>query len=81
MIHWKSVDEYVEPNWVKLGTELTAALFWRPNKGATFGYIRDGELFDVRWIFVCASSKVTHFSAVNEPGSNVVAIPETRVVP
>jgi len=46
MIHWKPIVEYVEPNWVKLGTDLPPALFWRPKKGASLGYIRDGELFD-----------------------------------
>jgi hypothetical protein len=39
-----------------------------------FGYIRDGELFDYKWLYVCDSNKVTHFSEVNGPESNVVPI-------
>ena len=39
-----------EPNWVKLGTELPPVFFRRPKKGATLGYIRDGELFDAKWV-------------------------------
>ena len=50
-------------------------LFWRGKKEvAVFGYIRDGELFDHKWMYVCDSSKVTHFSEVNGPGSNVVQL-------
>jgi hypothetical protein len=66
MIHWKPVGEYVEPDWVRLGTDLSPTLFWRPNKGAN---IRDGELFDAKWVYVCDSNKVTDFSTVNEPGT------------
>ena len=43
MIHWKPAEEYVEPNWVKLGTELPPTLFWRPKGGATLGFLRDGS--------------------------------------
>jgi len=50
MIHWKPVGEYVEPDWVKLGTDLPPTLFWRPKHGAILGYIRDGELFDAKWL-------------------------------
>ncbi len=32
MIHWKVIDEYVEPNWVKDGTEMPPWLFWRKSK-------------------------------------------------
>lgn len=81
MIHWKPVEEYIEPNWVKHGTDLPPTLFWRRAKGATLGYIRDGELFDVKWIYVCDSHKVTYFSAVNEPDSNVVTIAGSHVNP
>jgi len=35
--------------------------------------IRDGELFDYKWLYVCDSNKVTHFSDVNGPESNVAA--------
>ena len=72
MIHWKPISEYIEPNWVKLGTELPPSLFWRPKKGPTLGYIRDGELFDSNWVYVCDSNKVSEFSPVNTPGDNVI---------
>ena len=72
MIHWKPIEEYVEPNWVKLGTALPPVLFWRPKHGATLGYIRDGELFDAKWVYVCDSNKVSDFSSVNTPGDNVI---------
>ena len=72
MIHWKPIGEYVEPNWVKLGTALPPVLFWRPKKGATLGYIRDGELFDAKWVYVCDSNKVSDFSTVNGPDDNVI---------
>lgn len=72
MIHWHLVGEYVEPNWEKMGTALPATLFWRPKHGATLGYIRDGELFDANWRYVCDSNKVSDFSEVNAPGGNVV---------
>jgi hypothetical protein len=74
MIHWKPVGEYVEPNWVKLETELPPILFWRPVKGAMLGFLRDGELFDAKWIYVCDANKVSHFSAVNTPADNVVQL-------
>jgi hypothetical protein len=74
MIHWKPVEEYVEPNWVKLETELPPILFWRPVKGAMLGFLRDGELFDAKWIYVCDANKVSHFSAVNTPADNVVQL-------
>lgn len=72
MIHWKPVAEYVEPNWVKDGTALPPWLFWRTKKGVMLGYVRDGELFDWKWLYVCDANKVTHFSEVNGPESNVV---------
>ena len=59
MIHWKPIGEYVEPNWIQQGTALPPMLFWRTSKGATLGYIRDGELFDAKWVYVCDSNKVT----------------------
>jgi hypothetical protein len=74
MIHWKPIEEYVEPNWVKLGTELPPTLFWRAAKGATLGFVQDGELFDAKWIYVCDANKVSHFSAVNTPDNNVIDI-------
>lgn len=78
MIHWKQIDEFIEPNWEKDGTEGAPNLFWRGQKGAVFGYIRDGELFDQKWIYVCDSNKVTHFSEVNGPESNVVELQKFR---
>jgi hypothetical protein len=78
MIHWKPVAEYIEPNWVKDGTALPPFLFWRKQKGAVLGYIRDEELFDWKWVYVCDANKVTHFSEVNGPESNVVDIESFR---
>jgi hypothetical protein len=78
MIHWKHIDEFIEPNWEKAGTAGPAVLFWRGEKGAVFGYIRDGELFDNKWLYVCDSNKVTHFSEVNAPESNVVILEKFR---
>lgn len=79
MIHWKPIAEYVEPNWVRLGTVLPPSLFWRPNKGATLGYIRDGELFDLKWIYVSDANKVTDFSIVNEPSDNITTLNVARL--
>jgi hypothetical protein len=79
MIHWKSIDEFIEPDWEKVGTELPATLFWRgKTSSAVLGYIRDGELFDHRWVYVCDSNKATHFSDVNGPDSNVVDLHAAR---
>ncbi|MGE0022968.1 MAG: hypothetical protein AB7S70_04975 [Hyphomicrobium sp.] len=78
MIHWKPVSEYVEPNWIKDGTALPPFLFWRTRKGAVLGYLRDGELFDWKWLYVCDANKVTHFSSVNGPESNVVDLGSVR---
>ena len=75
VIHWKKIDEFIEPNWEKMAALASPVLFWRGKKQvAVFGYIRDGELFDHKWMYVCDSSKVTHFSEVNGPGSNVVQL-------
>ena len=78
MIHWKPISEFIEPNWEKLGTDLPAVLFWRPEKGATLGYIRDGEIFDEKWVYVSDSTRVSHFSAVNAPGNNIVDLDAHR---
>ena len=54
MIHWKKIDEFIEPNWEKMAALASPALFWRGKKEvAVFGYIRDGELFDHKWMYVC----------------------------
>lgn len=81
MILWKPISEFVEPNWVKLGTALPPTLFWRPKQGAIIGYIRDGELFDAKWIYVCDANKVTDFSVISSPGDNVVELNESRASP
>lgn len=79
MIHWKQINEFIEPNWEKVNAERTpATLFWRGAKGAVFGHIRDGELFDHKWVYVCDSNKVTHFSDVNGPENNVVDMANFR---
>ena len=78
MVHWKTMDEFIEPNWEKLGTSGAPVLFWRGAKGAVLGYVRDGELFDNKWLYVCDSNKVTHFSDVNGPESNVVQLDSAR---
>jgi len=68
VITWTPIASYVEPEWDKPGTAPAAVLFWRPSKNAaTFGFIRDGELFDASWLYVCDSNKVTHFAAINGP--------------
>lgn len=79
MIYWKQINEFIEPNWEKVNAErMPATLFWRGAKGAVFGHIRDGELFDHKWVYVCDSNKVTHFSEVNGPESNVVDMANFR---
>ena len=36
-----------------------------------FGFIRDGELFDHKWMYVCDANKLTHFTQVNGPDGKV----------
>ena len=79
VIHWKQIDEFNEPNWEKVvGTRGRLRFSGAARRGAVFGYIRDGELFDYKWLYVCDSNKVTHFSQVNGPESNVVELEGTR---
>lgn len=79
MINWKDISEFAEPDWDSLGNTAPPTLFWRPKKGATLGYIRDGELFDAKWIYVSDSNKVSHFSPVEAPeGGNVVDLVSHR---
>lgn len=78
MIHWKHIDEFIEPNWELAGTSGPPFLFWRTQKGAVLGYVRDGELFDWKWLYVCDSNKVTHFSDVNGPENNVLNLDNFR---
>jgi hypothetical protein len=63
---WKSIADYVEPSWDKV-EDVPPLLFWRERNGAAFGYIRDGELFDAKWVYICDSRKATHFSEVSAP--------------
>ncbi len=74
----ESNGEFIEPNWEKLGTSGAPVLFWRGAKGARLSHVRDGELFDHKWIYVCDANKVSHFSEVNAPESNVVQLGEER---
>ena len=68
MIQWKPIDEFIEPDWDKIATPTPPTLFWRGKKGdAVFGFIRDGELFDHKWMYVCDANKLTHFTQVNGP--------------
>ena len=67
---WKPIAEYVEPNWEKVG-DIPAMLFWRARKGAAFGYIRDGELFDAKWVYMCDAGRASHFSAITAPDAKV----------
>lgn len=78
MIHWKLIDEFIEPNWEKVGTDVAPTFFWCSTKGGVLGHIRNEELFDHKWVYVCASNNVTHFSEVNGPESNVVELDEFR---
>ena len=80
MIHWKQIDEFIETNWEKVGTDGRPNLFWHGRKGAVFGYIRDEELFDYKWLYVCDSNTASHFSEVNGPESNVVELENFRPV-
>ena len=70
---WKPIAEYVEPSWETVG-DISPMLFWRARKGAAFGYIRDGELFDARWVYICDASKATHFSEISAPDPKVVEL-------
>ena len=70
---WKPIADYVEPSWDKVG-DISPMLFWRARKGAAFGYIRDGELFDARWVYICDASKVTYFSEISAPDPKVAEL-------
>lgn len=74
MLQWKEFADFVEPDWDRLGTAgAVPALFWRPKKGATFGFVRDGELFDAKWIYVSDSNKVSHFLIIEGPEAGAEA--------
>jgi hypothetical protein len=70
---WKLIAEYVEPSWEEVG-DVSPMLFWRARKGAAFGYIRDGELFDAKWVYICDAGKATHFSEISAPDPKVVEL-------
>jgi hypothetical protein len=71
--NWKPIAEYVEPSWEEVG-DILPMLFWRARKGAAFGYIRDGELFDAKWVYISDASKATHFSEISAPDRKVVEL-------
>lgn len=78
MIDWQPITAFAEPNWEQAGPPPAPVLFWRPNKGATLGFIREGELFNSTWIYVCDSNKVTHFVDINAPVDKVVDLATRR---
>jgi hypothetical protein len=78
MIDWQAIGLFKEPDWDTGTTKPEPVLFWRPGKGATFGFIRDGELFNATWIYVSDSNKVTHFVAINPPAEKVVDLASRR---
>ena len=47
---------------------MAPVLFWRKGKGAVFGSVREGELFDAKSVYVCDANKVSHFAHVVAPG-------------
>jgi hypothetical protein len=75
---WKPIVQFVEPNWEE-GADIVPMLFWRARKGAAFGYIRDGELFDAKWVYMCDSNKATHFSEIRGPDENVFELDALRL--
>jgi hypothetical protein len=72
VLQWKTIADFVEPDWERVGTAAEPALFWRPKKGATFGFVRDGELFDNKWIYVSDANKVSHFVLITGPDESSV---------
>lgn len=76
MLQWKEFGDFVEPDWERLGTAVAVpSLFWRPKKGATFGFVRDGELFDAKWIYVSDANKVSHFMTIEGPDAEAMPAP------
>jgi hypothetical protein len=65
-MNWTPIADYVEPNWDD-GTDVPPMLLWRRTNVAAFGYIRDGEVFDHKWVYVCDANKVTHFVVITAP--------------
>ena len=64
---WQPISDYSEPDWGS-SIHVPPTLFWRNGKGAVLGFIRDGELFDAKSVYVCDANKVTHFSEIVAPG-------------
>jgi hypothetical protein len=75
---WKPIADYVEPSWDKVG-DVSPMLFWRARKGAALGYIREGEVFDAKWVYICDASKATHFSEISAPVAKVVELDAFRL--
>ena len=75
---WKPIAQYVEPSWEQVG-DIVPMLFWHARKGAAFGYIRDGELFDAKWVYMCDSNKATHFSEISCPDEKFVELDALRL--
>lgn len=67
MVQWRDISDYAEPEWDVANVSVSPSLFWRPRGGATFGFVRDGELFDAKWIYVSDASRVTHYAPVTAP--------------
>ena len=67
MVDWQVIGAYAEPDWDGTDATIAPSLFWRPRGGATLGFIRDGELFDAKWIYVSDATRVTHFAPVSGP--------------
>jgi hypothetical protein len=74
---WKPIAEYVEPNWDTAG-DMPPLLFWRKRNGVALGYIRDGELFDAKWVYICDANKATHFADISAPDEKVVELDAFR---
>lgn len=66
-MNWKPITDYVEPDWDS-GRDAAPMLLWREKKGgAVYGFIRDGEVFDHNWVYVCDANKVTHIAEITPP--------------
>jgi len=70
---WKPIAEYVEPSGGG-GRGHFPDVVLRARKGAAFGYIRDGELFDAEWVYIRDANKATHFSKISAPDPKVVEL-------
>ncbi len=75
---WQPIADYVEPSWDKAG-DISPMLFWRARKGVALGYIREGELFDAKGVYICDAGKATHFSEISAPDAKVVELDAFRL--